>query len=139
MNIVLLILVSVILLGNVLFLIHYSGLYPFTRDSRRPRKVFYPPANTNLLNKISNHGYQVLTGWSDLVRKQWHKKLLEAKDPVSTLEKVIDQYLEDPSEKNFDSMIHLSNHISNRVRYDERINDLIEKISVISLKNQKKS
>lgn len=139
MNIVLLILVSIILLGNVLFLIHYSGLYPFTKEPKRPRKVFYPSAHANQLNKIHNHGYQVLTGWSDLVRRQWQKKLLEAKDPVSTLEKVIGQYLEDPSEKNFDSMIHLSNHISNRVRYDERINDLIERISGISLENQKKS
>jgi len=138
MNIVLLILVSVILLGNVLFLIHYSGLYPFTREIRRPREAFYQPANRNRSKKINKHGYQVLTGWSDLVRRQWQQDLYEAKDPAFSLEKVIDQYLEDSSEENFDLMIHLSNHISNRVRYDDKINDLIERISVLSL-NHKKS
>jgi hypothetical protein len=137
MNIVLLILVSVILLGNVLFLVHYSGLYPFNREIRRPREAFFQPANRNTLKKTNNHGYQVLTGWGDLVRKQWQKELYEAKDPAFALEKAIDQYLEDSSEKNFDLMIHLSNHINNRVRYDERINDLIERISELSLNHAK--
>jgi hypothetical protein len=42
---------------------------------------------------------------------------------------MIRQFREDPSEKNFDILIHLSNHISNRVRYDDEINSLIEEIS----------
>lgn len=139
MIIVLLILITVILVGNVIFLIHYSGLYPFSQERRRPREVFLLLSIQNRGKKINSHGYQVLTGWNDLVRKHQQKELYEIKDPTAGLEKVIDQYLEDPSEKNFDRMVHLSNHINNRVRYDDRIDELIEKISELSLKNTEKS
>jgi hypothetical protein len=139
MNILLLILISVILIGNIVFLVHYAGLYPFLREARRPRITFFTFPSKFQAEKMNTHGYQVHTGWNDFLRRHLRKKLYDSKDPASALDKVINQYLEDPSEKNHDTMVHLSNHISNRVRYDDQIDALIEKISVLTFNNPTKA
>lgn len=133
MNILLFILISVILVGNIIFLVHHAGLYPFLKEARRPRENFFTFPSKFMAEKKPSHGYQVHTGWNDLLRRNHLKKLYDSKDPASALDKVINQYMEDPSEKNYDVMVHLSNHISNRVRYDDQINALIEKISDLTV------
>ncbi len=139
MNILLLILIIFILIGNIVFLIHYAGLYPFTRETRRQRETYYLMTARSQVEKKTTHGYQVLSAWNDLLRRHLEQNLYDSKDPASVLDKTINQYQENPSEENFDRMIHLSNHISNRVRYDEKIDALIEKISSLTVKNQIKS
>ena len=139
MNLLLLILISIILIGNIAFLIHYAGLYPFVKEIRRPLQAFLPLSVRFHYKKIMSHGYQVLNGWNDLVRRQLRRKLYDSKDPAAALEKVISQYMENPSDENFDIMVQLSNHISNRVRYDEKIDALIEKISTLTVKNKVKA
>ncbi len=138
MNILLLVLISGLLIGNIIFLIHYAGLYPFLQEARRPRVAFFSLPSRFLAEKINTHEYQVLSGWNDLVRRWSREKIYDLKDPAAALEKMMNQYLEDPSPENFDIMVQLSNHISNRVRYDEKIDALIEKISRNSIGKSKK-
>jgi hypothetical protein len=138
MNIFLIVLISGLLIGNIIFLIHYAGLYPFYQEARRPREAFFSLPSRFPTEKINTHEYQVLSGWNDLVRKWSREKIYDLKDPTATLQKVMNQYQEDPSPENFDIMVQLSNHISNRVRYDEKIDALIEKISGNSIGKSKK-
>lgn len=138
MNILFIILLSLLLIGNIVWLIHYSGFYPFVRETLRPREGHFQLPSKYQVEKINTHNYQVLTGWTDLYRKGNYQKIYDSKDPAAALEKVIDQYQKDSSQRNFDVLIHLSNHISNRVRYDNKINALIERISEITNVKSKK-
>jgi hypothetical protein len=136
--ILLIILISVILLSNVIYFIFIIGWYPFTRELKRSREGFFPAASHRKDDRIISHDYQVLNGCNDTLRK-WHEKdMYEVKDPASTLEKRIQQYKKDPSKRNFYFLIHLANHVSNRVRYDDRINELIEMISELPNHQPKK-
>jgi len=131
--IMLIILISIILVSNMIFFIHVIGWYPFGRLSGRPRQAYFPIRSEYAGRKLPTHQFQVLNAWNESMRRWSRKEIYNIKDPSGSLEKAIAQFQKDPTEKNFDILVHLSNHISNRVRYDDRINDLIESASEISL------
>jgi hypothetical protein len=127
--IILIVLISIILITNSIYFLHTIGIFPFPNELKRPRESFYPSSTIQPYEKAATHGFQVLNGWNDIIRKSTREDIYQINKPAETLKKTITQYQEDPSQENFDILMHLSNHISNRVRYDDEINSLIEKIS----------
>ena len=89
------------------------------------------------MEKVNSHAYQVLTGWNEILDKPWLKMISETKDPAGVLEKAIGEYQKRPDERGAKLLIKLSNHISNRIRYDENIDGLIEKISELTKQGKK--
>jgi hypothetical protein len=129
MNTLILILIILALILLLITAFHYLGINPFKRDSKNPRQGFTGLNPLFYHEKKKTHGYQAVSSWNDVLEKSWLKTLSGTKDPAAVLEKAIEEYKRDPGEKNMILLIRLSNHISNRIRYDENIDGLIEKIS----------
>ncbi|MBS0001315.1 MAG: hypothetical protein KFF73_20185 [Cyclobacteriaceae bacterium] len=127
--IILIILTALVLISHLVMVILYLELYPFTRDGKFPKQAFFRLNSRFYHEKTKSHDFQVLSGWHDGLTKAWQKDLQKVKDPAKLLEKAITEYQNDPDIKKAKGLIFLSNHISNRIRYDEKIDGLIEKIS----------
>lgn len=121
---ILILLVAGILLLQLLHLIHLYGF--FSRDAKNPREAFM---RLDVPNHSKNQNFQVLSHWNDKPDDFWFKALADQDDPSGILHKAIDDFQQDPSVKKANLLIRLSNHISNRIRYDEKIDQLIEKVS----------
>jgi hypothetical protein len=134
---ILIISVAIILIMQLVYAIHYFSIYPFTRDSKIPKQVFTRLNPGNFHERKRSHEHQSLSGWNDVLDKSWLKALAGTKDPAKVLEKAIGEYQLNPDEKNAKLLIQLSNHISNRIRYDENIDRLIESISELIKKGKK--
>lgn len=135
LTLILIILIAAIVILQLIIAVHYLGIYPFTRDSKKTIREFIRlyPRNDN--EKKETHCYQTLSGWNDRLEDSWVKSLSGTNDPAVVLEKAIGEFQRDPGEKNRMLMVRLSNHISNRIRYDENIDGLIEKISELIKKS----
>ena len=129
MNTLTLILIILVLILQLIIAVHYLGIYPFNRDSKFSRQGFIGLKPHFYHEKKQTHGYQAVSSWNDVLEKSWLKALSGTKDPAAVLEKAIEEYKRDPGDKNRILLIRLSNHISNRIRYDDNIDGLIEKIS----------
>lgn len=131
MLLVILIAAAASLLLNALYIAHELGWFPHGKDRSTPAdRAFSFPSGYDR-DVLATHGFQVMDRDNHLVRVFGHPEIYKFTDPYRALENVIRRYEEDPSRSRYDDLIHLSNHICNRVVCDERINALIEQIHVL--------
>ena len=131
-------LISIILIFNVGYILQKFGGYPFIRNPKKPKEAFYSLSSKHLMEKKISRDYHVLHGWNYDIRKFGRKEIYTVKDSYKALEKVIENYQKDPKNSHYDDLVHLSNFISNHIRYDDKINALIEKIAEMTIKQSSK-
>ena len=117
------------LVFNAGYIIHELGWYPHTKDRKNPSEKRFLHRSLYDSDRKKTHDFYITHPMTIEFRKVGHKEVYDFKDPYEALENVIRRYEELPVRSRYDDLIHLSNHISNNVKSDERINQLIEKAS----------
>jgi len=121
------------LVMNALYIAHELGMFPHTKDRTRPVTRHFAFNSRFAEGIVRTHGFQVMHDLTDVVRKAGHAQVYDVKDPYQALENVMSRYEEAPTMSRYDDLVHLSNHISNHVRSDEKINSLIDRIAALTL------
>jgi hypothetical protein len=119
------------LLLNALFIAHELGWFPHGKDRSTPADRAFSFRSRYEQDMRASHAFQVMDRDTHLVRVFGHPEIYEFTDPYGALENVIRRYEADPTRSRYDDLIHLSNHICNRVRCDDRINALIGQIHAL--------
>lgn len=118
---------AISLIFNVGYIVHELGWYPHTKDRKNPveKKFFFKSMYDK--DRKRTHDFYITHPFTIEFRKVGHKDIYSFKDPYDALENVIKRYQELPVRSRYDDLVHLSNYISNHVKSDDRINELIEK------------
>ncbi len=111
---------------NVSYIVHELGWYPHTKDRKTSVDKQFLFNSRYDVDKKKTHGFYVSHPFTIELRKVGHADVYNFKDPYQALENVISRYKESPVRSRYDDLINLSNYISNHVKSDERINQLIE-------------
>lgn len=120
--------VSVIsLIFNAGYIVHELGWYPHTKDRKTPVEKKFMYRSLYDKDRKKTHDFYITHPATIEFRKVGHPEIYNFKDPYEALENAIKRYQEAPVRSRYDDLVHLSNYISNTVKSDERMNELIEK------------
>jgi hypothetical protein len=117
---------TVSMVFNVGYIIHELGLFPHTKDRKNPTDRRFPHRSFYDKDRQETHKFTATSPLTIELRKVGHRDVYNFNDPVEALQNVIRRYEEEPSRSRYDDLFNLSNFISNNVRSDERINQLIQ-------------
>lgn len=111
-----------------LFIAHELGWLPHSKDRSSPVDRTFAFRSRFEQDVRPTHGFQVMDPNTHVLRVFGHPDVYNVGDPYQALESVMRRYGEQPTRSRYDDLIHLSNHVCNRVRCDDRINALIGRI-----------
>ncbi|HET9055565.1 MAG TPA: hypothetical protein VFN30_01840 [Chitinophagaceae bacterium] len=124
---------AISLVFNAGYIVHELGIYPHTKNRKTPVERKFMHRSLYDKDRKKTHDFYITHHMTIELRKLGHKDIYTFKDPYEALEKVIRRYEELPVRSRYDDLVHLSNYISNTVKSDERINQLIERAIDISV------
>ncbi len=116
---------------NAAYIVHELGWFPHTKDRSSAANRAFPFRSRYEKDVLITHSFQVMDPNTEVLRKFGHPDVYRFKDPHEALRNVIRRYEESPTRARYDDLVHLSNYIANKVKYDAQIDELISRIHVL--------
>jgi hypothetical protein len=123
-----LVVAAVSLIFNAGYIVHELGWYPHTRDRKSPAERAFAFQSRYETDVSVTHDFQVMDPETEILRRHGHADVYGIKDPHQALEDVIKRYKAQPTRSRYDDLVNVSNYVCNRVRCDDRVNELITEI-----------
>lgn len=118
---------TISMIFNVGYIVHELGWYPHTKNRKSPADRKFRFNSNHDKDRQETHRYKVASPFTMELRKLGHADVYSFKDPYEALQNVMKRYEENPTRSRYDDLFNLSNFISNTVRSDQKINELIER------------
>jgi hypothetical protein len=126
-----LVVASVSLAFNVGYIVHELGIYPHTKDRSSAADRTFSFQSRYERGVQATHSFQVMSPDTAILRRFGHAEVYGIKEPYEALETVIRRYQEHPTRARYDDLVHVANHVCNKVRCDERVDELMSRIHVL--------